>query len=239
MPIAKGKWYRERWFLVCSGLFASRFETSQTCAGHSSWVFTSRVRFDSSSAHFLQSRRIVVRLPSRHQTFSQIRSWSYQYVQHIWWGYQFLENWQQWWWQPWRWRWLAQMRRKRGGGKRVNSGGLGALLADTCTLESPSSSSSSPPSSSSSSQSFIIIAIANIIVFLNPHHSLIFATIVIITIFIDIIINNIHNIIRRLKIDFSTFSSFDKVVNFQLMINSKLFLQQSQSLSRTPHIYFK
>ena len=58
-------------------------------------------------------------------------------------------------------------------------------------------------------------------VFLNPHHSLIFATIVIITIFIDIIINNIHNIMGRLKVDFSTFSSFDKVVNFQLMINSK------------------
>ena len=27
-PIAKGKWYRERWFLVCSTLFASQFETS-------------------------------------------------------------------------------------------------------------------------------------------------------------------------------------------------------------------
>ena len=66
-----------------------------------------------------------------------------------------------------------------------------------------------------------VIAIANIIVFLNPHHSLIFATIVIITIFIDIIINNIHNITRRLKIDFSTCSSFDEVGNVQVMINSK------------------
>ena len=66
-----------------------------------------------------------------------------------------------------------------------------------------------------------VIAIANIIVFLNPHHSLIFATIVIITIFIDIIINNMYNIIRRLKINFLTFSIFHEAGNAQLMINSK------------------